>query len=187
MCPNEENPYEVLLWCLDTEAHHVAKQFSFPSYYNAKWSRTSLELLPDYSFLVANILAVQQLVLLKYDVVVVEVASLDEHNPRSLSIPRLMDRRATKVDIWWLLPSSQQHTETTASSMLESPMYIVKSTVSTKALWSKLALSLDLLTEEDSLSSLDEIISEYLSLFGMSLKASEMEKLMLGQTSVTCI
>eukprot|EP00977_Amphora_coffeiformis_P005158 scaffold1102_cov147-Amphora_coffeaeformis.AAC.5 len=186
LCPEEEKTLKTLLWCVDPETHQVAQQLSFPSYYHAEWSRTSLERLPEFSFLVAKILAVQQLLLLKYNVVVIRVVPLDEQSPQSLPIPSTTDWRGTKADVRFLTTPLQQDMRAPLSSMFESPIYMVKSTVSTKALWSKLALSLDLLAKEDGMTSLDEIVSEYVSLFGISVTTTELEEFMLGQTQATC-
>lgn len=186
ICP--EDRAKILLWCLDAESHAIVTQQQYlsqsSSYYNAAWHDAAQERLPNLVHLVAEVLAVQQLVLLGYHVMVKRrsIGSTTANGP-SLSGSITIDWRNIQADVvtFWSTPT----TLTGRKSLFEAPMCLIKSNVRTKALWSKLLVSLDLVTKQ-GVDSLDEIVSNYASLFGMHLAAITIERAAVDQILKEC-
>ena len=188
---SEDRP-RILLWCVDAESNEmVQKQYSFlSSYYNRAWQGAAQERLPTLAHLVAELLAVQQLVLLGFHVLVKrhilvgdETVNGQLSSSSSSSARKTMDWRAIKADV--VAISSSSSTRTNRGSVFDAPMFLVKSNVRTKALWAKLLLSLDLLAAE-GVHCLDEIVSNYVSLFGMQLVVTTLEATIADQTVQEC-
>ena len=160
---------KILIWCLDLQSCHiVAQHYSFlVSYYNPEWQSAAheQELPVDRFLLVSEVLAVQQLVLLGYHVLIqrhrIDANDLDTKQ----KLPRALDWRAIQADVVTFRPPSATGTVT----LFSAPMTLIKSNVWTKATWSKLVLSLDLLTDGERVENLLEIVSNYAGLFGMNL------------------
>lgn len=188
----EDRP-KILLWCVDAESHEmVQKQYSFlSSYYNRAWQGAAQERLPTLAHLVAELLAVQQLVLLGYHVLVKRHIFVGDEtvngqlssSASSSSARTTMDWRAITADFAAI--SSSSSTRTDRRSVFEAPMFLVQSNVRTKALWAKLLLSLDLLAAE-GVHCLDEIVSNYASLFGMQVVVTTLEGVTADQTVQEC-
>jgi hypothetical protein len=145
----------ILVWSLDLETHKAAQLAQVPSFFHPDLNARLA--LSERGPLLSEVLAVQHLILLGYHVIVAQAKDMLPHLRDSME--RLeREGQMQKSDILATVPSRR--------IFQNSTLYIVRSTVRTKFMWSKLVLYADLILRDGG-DLVDDLVWEYISLFGI--------------------